>query len=279
MFCSYGCGEEAKYHFKNGKHCCSKSYSKCPAVREKNSRSNKGRDVSLFCPIKITNVNILCENGCGQIARYISKSGKKYCSDNHRKCPINRRKNSNGLKGRTFLKGKDSKLYGRKRPSHSKLMKKNNPMFDSEVKKKHKKSCNTNTYKRNMAHISSKRWESEQYRKNFSDTLLRKGLKLSEAQIGKLRVYYRRVIRYTNRSIKTNFSIINPDNKQIGIGLYNIDHIFSIAEGFKQDIPPEIIGSVVNLQVLPSRENIIKKDDCWITKEELLKRYYNENNI
>jgi hypothetical protein len=41
--CEYGCGKEAKYQFKNGKWCCSDSYNKCPGMREKNSKSNKGK--------------------------------------------------------------------------------------------------------------------------------------------------------------------------------------------------------------------------------------------
>jgi len=35
--CDYGCGQEAKYQFKNGKWCCSENTSSCPEVRRKNS--------------------------------------------------------------------------------------------------------------------------------------------------------------------------------------------------------------------------------------------------
>lgn len=54
---------------------------------------------------------------------------------------------------------------------------------------------------------------------------------------------------------------------------YHLDHIFSVKEGFKQGIPPEIMGHVVNLRVVPSRENIIKGSDCLYTKEELIEEY------
>ena len=61
MLCSYGCGKEANYEFKNGKWCCCKSQNSCQRIREKFkkkrlvrkphseeskmkiSRSNKGR--------------------------------------------------------------------------------------------------------------------------------------------------------------------------------------------------------------------------------------------
>jgi len=35
--CSYGCGQIAKYQYKNGKYCCSDSKNKCPRIRKKNS--------------------------------------------------------------------------------------------------------------------------------------------------------------------------------------------------------------------------------------------------
>ena len=35
-YCSYGCGKEAKYEFKNGMSCCSKSTNQCPIIIEKN---------------------------------------------------------------------------------------------------------------------------------------------------------------------------------------------------------------------------------------------------
>lgn len=38
MLCDYGCGQQAQYILKNGKHCCSKHYNCCPAIRQKNSQ-------------------------------------------------------------------------------------------------------------------------------------------------------------------------------------------------------------------------------------------------
>lgn len=56
-------------------------------------------------------------------------------------------------------------------------------------------------------------------------------------------------------------------------GKYNIDHIYSIMDGFRNKVNPKIIGSFVNLQVLPSIDNIRKRDESWITLEELKKEY------
>ncbi len=38
LFCDYGCGKKGKYQLKNGKWCCSKYYTQCSALREKNSK-------------------------------------------------------------------------------------------------------------------------------------------------------------------------------------------------------------------------------------------------
>ena len=39
--CQYGCGQEAKYQFKNGKLCCSKHWKLCPVKRERHSKLMK----------------------------------------------------------------------------------------------------------------------------------------------------------------------------------------------------------------------------------------------
>lgn len=41
MLCEYGCNIEARYTMSNGKQCCSKHYSSCPAIKAKNSKSIK----------------------------------------------------------------------------------------------------------------------------------------------------------------------------------------------------------------------------------------------
>ena len=41
-YCDYGCGQEAKYQFKNNKWCCESYFSKCPEIRKKNSNGQIG---------------------------------------------------------------------------------------------------------------------------------------------------------------------------------------------------------------------------------------------
>lgn len=53
-------------------------------------------------------------------------------------------------------------------------------------------------------------------------------------------------------------------------GSYQLDHKFSISEGFKNGVPAEIIGGIKNLEFIPWEENIKKRTNCSITINELI---------
>jgi len=55
MICDYGCGKEAKYPFKNGKWCCSKSFRQCTFYKNKHSIAMKGYKHSDESKDKISN--------------------------------------------------------------------------------------------------------------------------------------------------------------------------------------------------------------------------------
>ena len=50
--------------------------------------------------------------------------------------------------------------------------------------------------------------------------------------------------------------------------------------GFINDIDPKIIGSIVNIEIIPSKINSSKRENCSITKNKLIKEYkkFKENN-
>ncbi len=50
---------------------------------------------------------------------------------------------------------------------------------------------------------------------------------------------------------------------------YQLDHKYSILEGFKNDIKPDIIGNIKNLEFIPWKENRNKGSRCSITLEDL----------
>jgi len=53
MKCEYGCGEEAKFQFKNRKFCCSSHYSKCSFQKNNNSKRQPGKGFTKFEQQKI----------------------------------------------------------------------------------------------------------------------------------------------------------------------------------------------------------------------------------
>lgn len=59
---------------------------------------------------------------------------------------------------------------------------------------------------------------------------------------------------------------------------FHLDHIYSIYDGFHTEIPPEVIGSTVNLRIISSAENLSKQRHSHHTKEDLIREYDNLGN-
>lgn len=89
--------------------------------------------------------------------------------------------------------------------------------------------------------------------------------------------YYNQVKLQTNKSWYNNFHIINGEGPNKRSKDMHLDHIYSISEGFKNNIPPEIIGHWTNLRLIPKKENSSKGADCHKTKEQLYEDYYRAN--
>lgn len=82
--------------------------------------------------------------------------------------------------------------------------------------------------------------------------------------------YRRQVVSLTKK--QPIYLLKNYEKRGIsGInGVYHLDHKYSILEGFKNNIKPEIIASLNNLVFIPWEENVLKRTKCSITKEELI---------
>lgn len=81
--------------------------------------------------------------------------------------------------------------------------------------------------------------------------------------------YAKKVRSLTKATYKKYKDIINPNNYKIGKDLYHIDHKYSIFEGFKNNIPPEILSAKENLEPILGSKNCSKQSKCSITKNEL----------
>jgi hypothetical protein len=115
-----------------------------------------------------------------------------------------------------------------------------------------------------------------------------KGLWIPLSSLTEYEIYVHNVWNITNEQIKLygNDLLKNKRNKNRSIpelkNKYTVDHKFSVSEGFKNKISPEIIGSIVNLEILSLSKNCSKCRKCSITLNQLINDYQNfinENKI
>lgn len=85
-------------------------------------------------------------------------------------------------------------------------------------------------------------------------------------------LYYESVKYLTNITYNRYKNIIDPANLR-GHG-YHLDHRHSVIFGFINKVPPEIISSIHNLEIIPENENLKKNSKCSISAAELLEKFY-----
>jgi hypothetical protein len=86
------------------------------------------------------------------------------------------------------------------------------------------------------------------------------------------RLYYDAVWKVTEESWRDHFDAINPERQN---RTYNaLDHIYSIQQGFRDLIPPYIIGHYTNLRVIGLSENSIKGMRCDKSQIELFDNFF-----
>jgi hypothetical protein len=106
-------------------------------------------------------------------------------------------------------------------------------------------------------------------------TLVKNGFACSRELLTDREIYYSKIRYYTRKSMTYFYEKINPTNLSISYKSNHIDHIFSKHHGFMFNIPPEIIGSYINLRVLPSKDNLSKFIRSDISLKELKEKYEN----
>jgi len=88
--------------------------------------------------------------------------------------------------------------------------------------------------------------------------------------LSEFKEYRKKVISITNK--QPIYKLLNYNKRGVsGIdNNYHLDHKFSILEGFKENIDPNIIGGIKNLEFIPWKKNLIKRTNCSITINELI---------
>ena len=86
------------------------------------------------------------------------------------------------------------------------------------------------------------------------------------------RLYYDAVLQATEESWKAHFDKINPC--RLNRSKNALDHIYSIQQGFRDNIPPYIIGHWTNLRVISLSENSQKGMKCDKTENQLFEDFF-----
>jgi hypothetical protein len=88
--------------------------------------------------------------------------------------------------------------------------------------------------------------------------------------------YRQRVKSITEKVFKKNFDLIS--NLFFRGKEYHLDHIYSVYDGFINNVEPEIISSLPNLQLIKKSVNLKKSSTSWQSLEQLLYLYNKLNS-
>ena len=140
---------------------------------------------------------------------------------------------------------------------------KNASQLESVKQKKKKKSLTrygvdnvskSVSVKQKISKKTSQRWDKYHQNKDYSQSI-------------PLVEYNHRVQQYTNTQYNRHKHIIDPDNKR-GKD-WHLDHVYSVSQGYLNNVPINIIGDMTNLRIIPAVDNIRKGPKCDKTLESL----------
>lgn len=99
---------------------------------------------------------------------------------------------------------------------------------------------------------------------------------MRNTELPNLKLYKQIIYNLSNKNYRKYEHLINIDVVNRGRNEYHLDHIYTISDGFINNIPPFIMSSIVNLQLITESQNLSKGSSSDITKEELFKRFYDK---
>lgn len=325
LICDFGCGQVAKYKFKNGKYCCSEMINSCDSVRKRMSISMVGKTSK---GIPIENSEILCEFGCNQIAKYKFKLGKYCCSEVWENCPNSRKLNSENIKNLWKEDSFKNKIVAAIRDSRDETFSENQRI--KKIKEWDDPNSKLNSIERSKKLSRSKTMGLEKLKNKYPDFISIRGEEnvredletkqiiikcdfcekwfiphreylyeatfrsttslpyfymlcseecfeksgiqkkewLFSEEFKKYKAYSYKVIKETEKTVRKYGSHIL--NLNLRGKYFELDHKFSIIEGFKLNVSIDIMSHVKNLQILSTKENKVKLGKSSITLEELI---------
>lgn len=252
--CDFGCGSVANYRLANGKNCCTEHQSSCPSVRSRIGSGVKGKMVGENHPFyDKTHTDVVK----GKLSEF--HEGNRHAAYTLesflKKFPF-------FTKYEEIREVRGKKLQGRCKECGKWFTPKDNSVLATRalaIKLKNTLDAFGNAY---LFCSDECKQKSDVYYKKKDPHHLKEFAK-----------YHRMVLKYTFQSIQNDFDKIgNSKIKKINDD-FELDHKYSVAAGFKNNIDPEIIGHWTNLEYIIFRENRSKHQKCSITIEELQKHF------
>lgn len=244
----YYCGSAAIHQFKGQLHpdgkvttpgvwCCSTHTGRCPAIRLKNSESQKNRDPGWLDKREVTSLERF-----GQTHAMKQESKKKYGSENSFANPDFKitMQTRYGVTNATQLPGVGDKI--------SKTLNEKSEEWWQERSSK----------QRETAYLNGT-WVPES--------------EITRLDMYRSRVQYQTELNYENHKEVINPNNVIRSR----YGNYHIDHIYSIKEAFLNDVPVEIVSHPCNLRMITERENKVKNGKSDMSLEELYQRFDSSN--
>jgi predicted DNA-binding protein YlxM (UPF0122 family) len=150
----------------------------------------------------------------------------------------------------------------------NKILKKENII---RTENKHKGAIGrhmSNEHKEKMSKTKKKRKKEGKYDHIY---LKKTGYTYEEFQkkIPEFKKYYQKVKVITESQNLSLLENIEKRGRAGKVGAFHVDHMYSIIEGFRNNIEPEIIGNIFNLEMIPWELNLIKQGKCSITLKKL----------
>ena len=224
---------------------------------------------------------------CGAPANFISVNAKKYrCEKSPSKCLGIIEKQEDSRRRLMSPEERRAEMKRRSISGHEKLRmlnedpawreKKGRNISDAVVARGGHKGANNPMFGKRHKRASVVKQSIRAQQRDLdcydraTDTKIRNGIAIPKDQKDPFVLYKDEVMKFTLRSWKKYQSMINPTGLPRGKE-YELDHMYSIFQGFMDKIPPEVIGNQHNLRLIPKFDNRSKRVKCSITLEELLR--------
>jgi len=190
----------------------------------------------------------LCDNGCGRLATYTTKKGKHTCATQPAGCPTVLAK----MRSTTMERHGVSNISSSKK---TKLKKKKKALEKYGVDNVSKAT----NIRQLLSDQRSAYWNEIYKTKKFTvDGLTRKQ-------------YGARASQYAITQYNRNIDKIDPQH--LRCKHWHVDHIYSVTDGFLNDVPVNVISDISNLRLISDTDNYKKHKRSDKTIEQLYEDY------